>query len=68
MPDGYSRKIVYSVCIKLQADFVGVASSFARICTSHLKGEQKAKIVNCRWAGSFGELLVFFAAKPASIS
>ena len=64
----YSKTIVYGVCINLQADFVGVTSSFARICTSHLKVKQKAKIVNCRWAGPFGKLLVCFAAKPLSIS
>ena len=64
----YSKTIVYGLCINLQADFVGVASSFARICTSRLKVKQKAKIINCRWAGSFGELLVCFAAKLASIS
>ena len=51
------------VCINLQADIVGVASSFARICTSHLK--QKAKIINRRWAGHFGKLLVCFAARVA---
>ena len=62
------KTVVYGVCINLQADFVGVASSFARICTNHLKVKQKAKIINCRWAGSFGKLLVCFAAKPVSIS
>ena len=50
------KTIVYGVCINLQADFVGVASSFARTYTSCLKVKLKAKIVNCRWAGSFGEL------------
>ena len=59
------KTIVYSVCINLQADLFGVASSFARMCTSRLKVKQKAKIVNCRWAGSFGKLLVCFAAKTS---
>ena len=44
----YSKTSVDGVCINLQADFVGVASSFARTYTSHLKVKQKAKIVNCR--------------------
>ena len=54
----YSKMIVYDVCINLQTGFVGVASSFARMYTSRLKVKQKAKIVNCRWAGFFWELLV----------
>ena len=56
--------IVYGMRINLQADFVGVASSFARICASRLKlkVKQKAMIINCRWAGSFRKLLVCFAA------
>ena len=41
------KMIINSVCINLQADFVGVASSFARMRTSCLKVKQKAKIVNC---------------------
>ena len=63
------RLHVYGVCINLQADFVGVASSFCKdMYTSRLKVKKKAKIINCRWAGSFEELLVFFAAKLSSIS
>ena len=62
------KTIVYGVCINLQTDFVGVVSSFARMYTSRLKVKQRAKIVNSRWAGSFGELLVCFAAKPSLIS
>ena len=37
------KMIIYSVCINLQADFVGVASSFAKVRTSRLKVKQKAK-------------------------
>ena len=60
-PKFWQMVLKNSVCINLQADFVGVASSFARICISRLKVKQKAKIINCRWAGSFGKLLVCFA-------
>ena len=50
--------IVYDVCMNLQTGLVGLVSSFALTYTSRLKVKQKGKIVNCRWAGSFGELLV----------
>jgi len=63
-----TQKQLSTVCINLQADFVGVTQSFARICTSRLKVKQKAKIINCRSTGSYGELLVCFAAKLVSIS
>ena len=58
----YSKTVVYGVCINLQADFVGVGSSFTRTYASRLKVKQKAKIINYRWAGFFGELLVCFVA------
>ena len=58
----------YSKAIVFEAGFVGVASYFARMYTSHLKVKQKTMIVNCRWAGFFGELLVCFVAKPSPIS
>ena len=64
----HSKTSVYGVCINLQAEFVGVVSPFARTHTSCLMVKQKANIVNCRWAGFFGEFLVCFATKPSPIS
>ena len=64
----YSKMIVYDVCINLQTGIVGVASSFARMYTSRLKVKQKAKIVNCRWAGFFLRAVSVFVAKPLPIS
>ena len=48
------------MCMNLQADLVRVLSCFAWTLTKKGPEDQtKAKIVNCRWTDSFGELLVY---------
>ena len=60
--------IVYKAYVKLQPDFVGVASYFVQIITNtliKLELESQTKARDRQLSDSFGELLVYIVVKIA---